>query len=81
MMPNIIEKNLPRPIREKMATMVVTALGLFLALQYNETIKSIFETYFPLNGDTLLGRIIYILILTVIIVYTTVLVEKGLDGK
>ena len=78
---NWIEKQLPKAIRNKMSTLIVTALGLFLALQYNETIKDIFDTYFPLDGNTLIGRIIYILILTVIIVYTTVFVEKALDGK
>lgn len=80
-MPNFLEKHLPRPIRERMVTLTVTALGLFLALQYNETIKAIFETYFPLDSNTLIGRLIYILVLTIVIVYSTVLIEKALDGK
>jgi hypothetical protein len=80
-MANLIEKRLPKAIRDKMTTMIITALGLFLALQYNETIKEIFETFFPLNSDTLSGRLMYIVILTILIVFFTVLVEQGLDGK
>lgn len=78
---NYFEKHIPRPIRERMVTLVVTALGLFLALQYNATITDIFEKYFPLTTDNLPGRILYILALTVIIVYASVFVEKALDGK
>lgn len=80
-MANWIEKHMPKKLREKMTTLIVTALGLFLALQYNETIKAILETYFPLNSNNLVGRIIYVFVLTCVIVYASYLVEKSLDGK
>jgi len=78
---NFIEKHLPKPIRENMRTLLATALGLFLALQYNEFIKKIFETYFPLDTGNIVGRTIYIIVLTFVIVYAIVLLEKALDGK
>lgn len=80
-MANWLEKRLPRRIRNKMSNLIVTAFGLFLALQYNETIKDIFQTFFPLNADNLFGRIIYIILLTFIIVYASTVVERALDGK
>ena len=78
---NLIEKNLPKKMRDKMSTLIVTALGLFLALQYNDTISKIFEKIYPLDSQTILGQVIYILLLTVIIVYGIIMVEKALDGK
>lgn len=79
-MANWLEKRLPKKIREKMSTLIVTALGLFLALQYNETIQAIINQIFP-TGEGILARIIYVIIITVIIVYGIVFIEKALDGK
>ena len=78
---NFIEKNLPKSIRENMRTLIATALGLFLALQYNEAIKAIFETLLPLDSSSIWARIVYVIILTFVIVGAIYLVEKGLDGK
>ena len=80
-MPNMLEKNLPKTLRDRVSALISTALALFLALQYNETIKEIFEIFFPLDSGTFVGRILYIIILTIIIVYATVGVEKLLDGR
>jgi hypothetical protein len=78
---NWLEKNLPDKIREKLASLIVTALGLFLALQYNEAIKKIFAIIYPLDGETIFARILYVLVLTFIIVVAIYFVEKALDGK
>lgn len=80
-MANWLEKQLPKPIRDNTRTLLATALGLFLALQYNEFIKNIFETFFPLDTNNLIGRFVYITVLTIVIVYAIVFVEKALDGK
>lgn len=77
---NPIEKMLPSAVREKMATLIVTALGLFLALQYNEVITEFINSVFP-AGDGMTNKIIYIVALTVGIIVASVIVEKGLDGK
>ena len=79
-MPNFIERKLAKPVRERMAALIMTALGLFLALQYNEIINQIITTFIP-AGEGLIGKVIYILILTFLIVYATISVEKLLDGK
>lgn len=80
-MTNWIEKNLPANVREKLATLIVTALALFLSLQYNEAMVAIFNKIYPLNGETIIARIIYIAVLTLIVVGAIIFVEKSLDGK
>lgn len=61
--------------------MLLTGFGLFLALTYQETISAVFDTYLPLESNGVLGRVIYTLVVTVIIVYGAVMVERALDGK
>ena len=78
---NWFEKHVASAVRKKVTSLVITALGLFLALQYNETIKVIFEAVFPLQGSGILVRIIYVLVLTVVIVFLSVAIEKAMDGK
>lgn len=80
-MANWLERNVPRQYQKKVSTAIITALGLFLALQYNETIKEIFDKIYPVSGEGLGVRILYVLVLTVVIVLLIVQVEKALDGK
>lgn len=77
---NPIERMLPDAIRERMLTLIVTALGVFLALQYNTAITAIITEWFP-AGAGALNQIIYVVIITVVIVFASVMVEKALDGK
>jgi hypothetical protein len=79
-MANLIERKLPKPIRDQMRTLIAAALGLFLGLQYNDYFSELFQYILP-STDTLLGKTIIIISLTVAVVYTTVLIEKALDGK
>lgn len=69
-------KHLGAPFKKTMATLLVTALGLFLALQYNETIKSIFESIFPLQGTGIGARVIYTVIITVVVVLAITWIQK-----
>lgn len=79
-MANIIEKRLPKPVRDQMQAMIAAALGLFLGLQYNDYLKSIFEKVLP-NTDTLLNRGIVLFVLTIVVVYVTIYLQRLLDGK
>jgi TRAP-type C4-dicarboxylate transport system permease small subunit len=67
-------------VRKVMAASIVTALGLFLALQYNETINEIFTKVLPETASIWI-KIIYIVILTFLIVFLIIGVQKMLDGK
>lgn len=72
---------MPKNLREKSTMLIVTALAFFLSLEYSETMTRVFDTIYPLNTDGLFARITYTLILTVLVVYAIILVERGLDGK
>jgi uncharacterized membrane protein YidH (DUF202 family) len=77
---NWLEKNLNKDVRDTMAVSIITALGLFLALQYNQTINEIFTRFLPADA-TIWIKIGYIIILTFVIVFAIIGVKKLLDGK
>ena len=79
-MANIIEKRLPKAVRNQMQAMIAAALGLFLGLQYNDYLKSIFEKILP-DTTSLLSKGIVLLVLTIVVVYATIYLQKLLDGK
>lgn len=77
---NLIEKFLPRPLREKLSTLIAAALGLFLGLRYNDYIAKLITLIIPEGGNLLIEGLILIGV-TVLIVYLAVIIEKALDGK
>jgi len=79
-MVNAIEKALPPPIRLRFKTLIATALGLFLALRYNDFIRSVLQRWLPqVNG--LLLEFVFLVVLTILVVYLITWIEKLLDGK
>jgi hypothetical protein len=80
-MANFLEKNLPKPIRKELRTLIAAALGLFLGLQYNNFVKKLLSTFLPDSNGNLMLEGLYLLVVTVVIVYVTVFTERALDGK
>jgi hypothetical protein len=79
-MANIIEKNLPKPVRDQLTTVIAAAIGLFLGLQYNDYVKSVIERFLPDTNNLLIQGAI-LLGLTFAIVYLSVYLKRALDGK
>jgi hypothetical protein len=79
-MANFIEKSLPSKVRKQLEVLTLGALGLFLALQYNTVVADIFEKLFPL-GEGIATKLVYLLLLTIVVVYVSVWIQKGLDGR
>lgn len=79
-MPNILEKNLPAPVRAQMITAISAGLGLFLGLQYNDFLNNLIGRLFP-DSDSLFIRFVIIIVLTFLVVYGLAGIKKALDGK
>lgn len=65
------KKSLKLEILEKLASLITAGFGLVAALAWNEVIKEFFATVFP-KPNVLLGKFIYAIVLTIIIVIVTV---------
>lgn len=69
-------KELQREIRLKTITYVTAALGLVVGLAWNEAIKSVITYLFPLDQNTIVAKIIYALLVTVILAFATAYILK-----
>ena len=69
-------KELQREIRLKTITYITAALGLVVGLAWNEAIKSVITYLFPLDQNTIVAKIIYALLVTVILAFATAYILK-----
>lgn len=71
--PKIIQND----IRKKTFAFIVAALSLFLALQYNEFLTEIIKKVFFLQpGNSIAGKLVYMVILTIVIISIIIMLEK-----
>lgn len=74
-------ERLRREIQERTVGYITTALGLVAGLAWNEAIKAVIEYVFPMDSSTLLAKIIYALLVTLMVVvlssYLLRLAQKG----
>ncbi|MBL7150059.1 MAG: hypothetical protein ISS84_00285 [Candidatus Pacebacteria bacterium] len=73
-------KKTEREFREKTITLILGGFGLVAALAWNEAIKSLFETFFKKNNE-LIGKFLYAMIVTVIIVVVSMRLKKIAEKK
>jgi len=73
-------KKTERELREKTITLILGGFGLVAALAWNEAIKSLFETFFPKKSE-LIGKFIYAIIVTIIVVLVSLQLKKISEKK
>lgn len=54
-----------REVNKKLFTYMTAGIGLVVGLAWNDAIKTFIEYYFPLDGNTLLAKFIYALVITI----------------
>ena len=64
-----------RALKEKTTTLIIGGFGLVAALAWNEAIKSLFDVYFK-ESNGLIGKFIYALMITVIVVIVSIRLGK-----
>lgn len=67
-------------IKEKMLTLVLGAFGLVAALAWNDAIQSLVNTILP-KGQAIIGKFVYAVILTIIVVLISEKLNKLLSEK
>jgi hypothetical protein len=75
------KKALRAELREKTAGYVLTALGLVAGLAWNDAISSTIKRFFPLDGDGLMVKFIYAVIVTIGIVLVSHFLLRVMTGK
>ena len=73
-------KKINEEIKEKTLTFILGGFGLVAALAWNEAIKTLFETFFP-KKNALIGKFIYAIIVTIIVVLVSLQFRKISEKK
>jgi len=68
-------KEVKKELKENTLTLILGGFGLVAALAWNEAIKTLFETFFP-KESALIGKFIYAIIVTVIVVVVSSQLKK-----
>ncbi len=70
-MQNTVEKkeelSLRREVHSQVIGYVVASLGLIAGLAWNDAVKSIIEHFFSLSQNTILAKIVYALIISIVV--------------
>jgi hypothetical protein len=69
-------KRAKREFKKKTITLILGGFGLVAALAWNEAIKSLFETFFPKKSNALIGKFVYALIITFVVVFLSLQLKK-----
>lgn len=62
------QARLGREVKEKTTGYILAALGLVVGLAWNDAIKSVIEYIFPLDKNSILAKLVYALLVTIIVV-------------
>jgi len=71
-------KKTKEEFKETSITLILGGFGLVAALAWNEAIKSLVETFFQKNSE-LMGKFIYAIIVTVVVVIVSMRLKKIVD--
>ncbi len=72
---------LKRQVKEKVVTAIIAALGLVTGLAWNDAIKALIESLFPLGRNTLLAKFVYALIITAVVIILSVYLVRIFKKK
>jgi hypothetical protein len=63
-------------VRNKVVTYVTTAIGLVAGLAWNDAIKSIIEHLFPVAQNTIIAKLFYALLTTVVLAVVSMYLSR-----
>jgi cation transporter-like permease len=78
------QERLAREVQVKIIGYFLTALGFVAGLAMNDAIKSTIEYLFPLSGNSVIAKLIYAMLLTIVIAAISVWlirVSEKIEGK
>lgn len=70
-------KRFEQEVKIKTFTYITAALGFVAGLAWNEAIKTLIETWFPGDTNSVIAKFIYAFVITIMVVILTSYVVKG----
>ncbi len=75
------QANLRKEIKERTVGYILAAFSFVAGLAWNEAIKSVIDGFFPDRGNSIVIKLLYAIIVTVVIVIITVYLIKLTEKK
>lgn len=75
------KKTIREEARERTLGFVLAALGFVAGLAWNDAIKALIDSLFPLGKDSLPARFIYAVAVTIVVVVITVYLVRWLQKE
>ncbi len=75
------EEGLRQQLRKQVGAYLIAALGFVAGLAWNEAIKGIIEYVFPFNKDSLLAKLIYAFVITIVLIFVALYISKDKKQK
>jgi uncharacterized membrane protein len=69
-------KETRKAFKEKMVTFILAGFGLVASLAWNEAIKSFVDTLLPQKTSALIGKFVYAILITFVVVLISRYLEK-----
>ena len=73
---NESRKRINTEVMEKTTGYILAALGFVVGLAWNDAIKTLIESLFPLDKDGIFAKFIYALLVTLVIVVATIILTR-----
>lgn len=70
-----------KEFRTRTIGFIATALGLVVGLAWNDAVKTLIETLFPLEEGTIIAKFLYAVGLTVVVVSAIILLMKIVEEE
>lgn len=70
------KKKVTSEIRERIASYVVAAFGFVAGLAWNDAIRTLIDTLFPLRKDTLIVKFLYATLVTIVVVIISMIILR-----
>ena len=67
-------------VQEKMLTLILAGFGLVTALAWNDAIQTMFKIFFP-KSEGVIGKFIYAVMVTILVVIISLQLKKLQDEK
>lgn len=68
-----------RAIKIKMVAFIGAGLGLVIGLAWNDAISSLIGYFYPDKGNTVMAKLIYAVVITIVVGLALYFVEKSLE--
>jgi polyferredoxin len=74
-------RDINREVRNKLVGYIVAGFGLVAGLAWNDAIRSFIEYVFPLKENSVVAKLIYAVIITLLVVFISIYIAKILKDE